>query len=66
MIAAGHTRPIDLVQVGGSYVGGVLATGFDALVNRRANAMTWPRGSSALHPGRARRAAGVLARCATG
>jgi diacylglycerol kinase (ATP) len=27
-------------------VGGVLATGFDALVNRRANEMAWPRGSS--------------------
>jgi diacylglycerol kinase (ATP) len=27
-------------------VGAVLATGFDALVNRRANQMPWPRGST--------------------
>ena len=27
------------------FVGAVLATGFDALVNRRANAMAWPKGS---------------------
>ena len=46
VIAAGHTRPIDVIRIGDRYVGGVLATGFDALVNRRANAMAWPRGSS--------------------
>ncbi len=46
VIAAGYTRSIDLAQVGRHYVAAVLATGFDALVNRRANAMTWPRGSS--------------------
>ena len=34
------------MRIGARYVGGVLATGFDALVNRRANEMTWPRGSS--------------------
>jgi diacylglycerol kinase (ATP) len=46
VIAAGYTRSIDLARVGGTYVGAVLATGFDALVNRRANQMAWPRGSA--------------------
>ncbi len=46
VIAAGYTRSIDLAQVGTTYVAAVLATGFDALVNRRANDMTWPRGSA--------------------
>jgi diacylglycerol kinase (ATP) len=45
-IAAGYTRSIDLARVGETYVGTVLATGFDALVNRRANQMAWPRGSA--------------------
>lgn len=44
-IAAGHTRRIDLARVHDRYVGAVVATGFDALVNRRANAMPWPKGS---------------------
>ena len=46
VIAAGHSRSLDLAQVGDTYVGAVLATGFDALVNRRANQMPWPRGST--------------------
>ena len=46
VIAAGYTKAIDLARVGATYVAAVLATGFDALVNRRANALTWPRGSS--------------------
>ena len=45
VIAAGHSRAIDLAQVGDIYVATALATGFDALVNRRANEMPWPRGS---------------------
>ena len=45
VIAAGHSRAIDLAQVGDIYVATALATGFDALVNRRANEMAWPRGS---------------------
>jgi diacylglycerol kinase (ATP) len=45
VVAAGHTRSMDLTQVGDRFVGGVLATGFDAMVNRRANGMAWPRGS---------------------
>jgi diacylglycerol kinase (ATP) len=46
VIAAGYRRFIDLAQVGDTFVGAVLATGFDALVNRRANQMPWPRGST--------------------
>jgi len=46
VVAAGHTRSMDLTQVGDRFVGGVLATGFDAMVNRRANGMAWPRGSA--------------------
>jgi diacylglycerol kinase (ATP) len=46
VVAAGRTREVDLALVGNTFVGTVLATGFDALVNRRANEMTWPRGSS--------------------
>ncbi|HJV15398.1 MAG TPA: YegS/Rv2252/BmrU family lipid kinase [Propionibacteriaceae bacterium] len=45
-VAAGYTRSIDLARVGETYVGAVLATGFDALVNRRANQMAWPRGAA--------------------
>jgi len=46
VIAAGHSRSIDLARVAETYVGAVLATGFDALVNRRANQLPWPRGST--------------------
>jgi len=45
VIAAGRTRALDLARVNSRFIGGVLATGFDALVNRRANAMPWPKGS---------------------
>ena len=51
LIAAGATRTIDLARVtradGSTQLfGSVLASGFDSLVNDRANAMTWPRGQS--------------------
>jgi diacylglycerol kinase (ATP) len=46
VIAEGCTRAIDLARVGDTYVGAVLGTGFDALVNQRANQMPWPRGST--------------------
>jgi diacylglycerol kinase (ATP) len=46
VVAAGYTRSVDLARIGQTYVGTVLATGFDALVNRRANQMAWPRGSA--------------------
>ena len=44
-IATGPARPIDVLKVNDTYVGGVVATGFDAVVNRRANAMPRPKGS---------------------
>ncbi|WP_127503502.1 diacylglycerol/lipid kinase family protein [Actinoplanes solisilvae] len=45
----GRHTPIDLVRVSGPatptrWFGAVLAGGFDALVNERANGMRWPRG----------------------
>jgi diacylglycerol kinase (ATP) len=46
VIATGYSRFIDLARVGETYVGAVLATGFDALVNRRANQLPWPKGST--------------------
>ena len=46
VIAAGYARSLDLARVEDTFVGAVLATGFDALVNRRANQMPWPRGST--------------------
>jgi diacylglycerol kinase (ATP) len=45
VLAAGHTEPVDLIAVNDRFVGAVLATGFDALVNRRANTLPWPKGS---------------------
>ena len=45
VIAAGRTAPIDVMRVNARFVGAVLATGFDALVNGRANAWPWPKGS---------------------
>jgi diacylglycerol kinase (ATP) len=44
-IGTGRSTLVDLARVNGRYVGAVVATGFDALVNRRANAMPWPKGS---------------------
>lgn len=44
VITSGTTRALDLLRVADRYVGTVVATGFDALVNRRANAMRRPRG----------------------
>jgi diacylglycerol kinase (ATP) len=45
-LATGATRPVDLLRVDDRWVGTVLATGFDALVNARANRMRRPRGST--------------------
>lgn len=45
VVAAGHTEPVDLIAVNDRFVGAVVATGFDALVNRRANTMPRPKGS---------------------
>ncbi len=44
VVARGRERVIDLAQVGPTYFVTVLAAGFDAIVNERANAMSWPKG----------------------
>src|SRR5690349_5493792 len=43
-VIAGRTRTIDLARSGSRYYVTVLAAGFDAVVNERANRMTWPKG----------------------
>ena len=48
-VISGHTRTIDLARTGGRYYVTVLAAGFDAVVNERANAMTWPHGQMRYH-----------------
>lgn len=40
----GSTRRIDLARSGAKWYATVLAAGFDAVVNERANRMHWPRG----------------------
>ena len=37
-------QPIDLGIANGSWFGAILSTGFDSVVNERANKMKWPRG----------------------
>ena len=44
VVARGKERVIDLARVGSVYFVTVLAAGFDAIVNERANAMAWPKG----------------------
>ena len=36
--------PIDLGLVDGEWFGAILSTGFDSVVNEKANTMTWPKG----------------------
>jgi diacylglycerol kinase (ATP) len=43
-VIAGRRRTVDLARSGSRYFVTVLAAGFDAVVNERANRMTWPRG----------------------
>ena len=43
-VVAGSSRAVDLARSGSQYFVTVLAAGFDAVVNERANRMTWPRG----------------------
>lgn len=43
-VIASRTRTIDLATSGGRHFVTVLAAGFDAIVNERANRMTWPKG----------------------
>ena len=44
VVVAGRTRVVDLARTGPRYFLCVLSAGFDAIVNERANRMTWPRG----------------------
>ena len=44
LVVAGRTRTVDLARSGAQYFVTVLAAGFDAVVNERANRMTWPKG----------------------
>jgi diacylglycerol kinase (ATP) len=44
LVVAGRTRTVDLARSGVQYFVTVLAAGFDAVVNERANRMTWPKG----------------------
>jgi diacylglycerol kinase (ATP) len=44
IVAGGHERKVDLGRSGEQWFGGVVAAGFDARVNDRANRMRWPRG----------------------
>ena len=43
-VIAGTQRVVDLAQSGDRYFVTVMAAGFDAIVNERANRMTWPKG----------------------
>lgn len=43
-VVGSRTRRIDLARAGSRYFVTVLAAGFDAVVNERANQMTWPNG----------------------
>lgn len=45
LIVSGRPSLVDVMEVAGRRIGTVLATGFDALVNRRANALAYPKGS---------------------
>jgi len=44
VIDAGRTRDVDLMDVDGTLVASVVASGFDSQVNERANTMAWPHG----------------------
>jgi diacylglycerol kinase (ATP) len=43
-VVARRTRTLDLARSGSRYFVTVMAAGFDAIVNERANAMRWPKG----------------------
>ncbi len=43
-VIASNPRAMDLARSGDRYFATVMAAGFDAVVNERANRMTWPRG----------------------
>ncbi len=44
LIAQSESRSIDLGRVGSTWFAAILSSGFDTLVNERANRMKWPKG----------------------
>ncbi len=44
VVVAGRVRTVDVARTGPTYYLCVLSAGFDAVVNERANRMSWPRG----------------------
>jgi diacylglycerol kinase (ATP) len=46
LVVRGTTSAVDLGRANGRWFGGVLGSGFDSMVNERANRMTWPTGRS--------------------
>jgi diacylglycerol kinase (ATP) len=46
LVLAGATRTVDLGRADGRWFAGVLGSGFDSMVNERANRMSWPTGRS--------------------
>ena len=44
VVVGSHVRTIDLARAGATFFVTVLATGFDSLVNERANSLLWPKG----------------------
>ncbi|MFL6240484.1 MAG: diacylglycerol kinase [Actinomycetes bacterium] len=47
LVLSATPRPIDAVRSdNGRWFGGVLGSGFDSMVNERANVMSWPKGKS--------------------
>jgi diacylglycerol kinase (ATP) len=44
IVIGGKERQVDLARIGSTYYVTVLCAGFDAIVNERANEMTWPKG----------------------
>ncbi|MEO9323876.1 diacylglycerol kinase family protein [Nocardioides sp. C4-1] len=48
-LTTGERRTFDLARTQGRYYATVMAAGFDAIVNERANALTWPKGQARYH-----------------
>ena len=46
LLATAEPRAVDVGRAVGRWFGGVLSSGFDSMVNERANRMTWPPGRS--------------------
>lgn len=43
-VLSSQAQPIDLGNVDSEWFGAILSTGFDSVVNERANALSWPKG----------------------